>query len=91
MNVPVACENVVVVAKVRANVMVPVYPAAIVTVATLAGAPASMVALLVDVPLKVTVSPATGQVSVVQLAQVLQLLSAPPPSQVNAAALAGKG
>ena len=48
-----------------------------------------MSALLVEVPLKVTVSAEVGQVSVVQLVQVFQLVSAPPPpSQVRAVAVA---
>jgi hypothetical protein len=48
-----------------------------------------MVESLVDVPSNVTVSPETGQVSLTfQLAQVLQLLSPPPPSQVCVSAKA---
>jgi hypothetical protein len=45
-----------------------------------------MVAFFVEVLLKVAVSPVVGQLFEDQLAQVLQLLSAPPPSQVRVAA-----
>ncbi len=85
---PLASENVLIV-NVLAWVIVPEYPAEIVMTVILAGAVASMVEFLLEVPSKITVSAATGQISLDQLAHVLQLLSAPPPSQVRVAAPTG--
>lgn len=88
VNVPVACvkpEDPIV--KLRACVIVPLYPVAILMPATEPAKLPSIVASLVEVELKVATSEEVGQVSgPSQLAQVLQLLSPPPPSQVLVAA-----
>lgn len=72
---------------VLACVIVPVYPDTILIPATDPAKLASMVEFFVDVVLNVAMSDDVGQVSgPSQFAQVLQLLSPPPPSHVLVAA-----